>query len=249
MKKYLICVLLLVLAIPANTANADLFANETFTMSINSAPADESSYEDWMPSNGPFTFVSGSEVNIGTSLFDADVDIFLSTDETVVDAVTSTIDIRMFGRDNNTSDFANPLGDGSLAQNGEVFTIPFVDLGVFNGGSDLLTPAMILPNQTGYVINAGFVGILNGAGELGGTNSPGIFSSSPDGISTSVGFNLGSDLSILDLNTVNSGIWTQPGEMVGWSVQFSVTVVPEPGTAAIIGLMGLGIVCTRRRKS
>jgi len=216
---------------------------DTFGVSINVSPDDDSSFEDIVPTIGPHTFANGT-INLGPSNFDSSVDVILFMDETVVSPFTSEITISLFGQD-AAGNLTNPVADGSLAENGAAFSTIWFDLGVFNGGTDVLTPTG--PAGPGYTIDSAFVGFFNAAGELGGSFTPDFFSDSPVGISTSVGFGAGPDVATTDLNSLNAGIWATPGEFVGWQAEFTVTAVPEPTSASFLLFGVIGLVGIRRR--
>ena len=233
--------ILLALAFSAS-AYADLFTGETFTLSINASPGDLSSFEDITPSIGPFT-IDGIPVDLGPSVFNPNVNIEVIGIEDVITNRNSIVTIFMVGVD-GLGALANPIADGTLAANGSPFEIAFMDLGDFNGGTDGLFP--ILATNPNFVVNDSSAVVFGTDGNAGGL--PFDFSStSPDPITGFSGAGFGSDISTLDLNTVNSTIWTAGAEFAGWGVQFDITSLPEPGSLTILGLASLVLISRRRR--
>ncbi len=216
----------------ARQSQAALFLNETFNISLGYSSAAFNVFEGANTTLN-VTFADGASTNLGASAFNPAVNIVVDTFETVLTPTSSTIQIQILGDLGGV--LANPLSPTTLASDGTPFTNSFVDLGAFNAAGDELSPSAG-PFPSNWQVTGGVFGIVSTSGDVGIlTLDPAldVFSSPPDGIAVSGGFDFGGNLATLDMSTVSAAAFPNGGQFAGWIVQMDVTSVPEPSCASV----------------
>lgn len=218
-------------------ANADVFTGDSVTVSLNFWDG-TNAFEDASPNGFETVTVGGAPVTV-QSVFDPTVTLSFSVVETQIAPGDCIYEVIVEGTD-ALGNRANPIADGTLSAAGLPFTNAFVDVGVFNGGTDGFDPI------TTYQLVASASGILDTAGDdtlgFGAVNPQ---SANPAPLTFWGGGNFGADISTLNFSSIDP---TFPnGEFAGFNLAIRV-VVPEPATATL-GIFVLGMVGLKRRRS